>query len=66
MPTSKARHWANSRLWAHAPLPHLRPAGFASGASAPSRGPRRRTRENPAGLTARELQVLVLLDTDAT
>jgi DNA-binding NarL/FixJ family response regulator len=34
----------------------------ANGARSVARGPRPRTRANPAGLTARELEVLALLD----
>ena len=36
-------------------------AAFASAASRPPRGPRPATRDNPAGLTAREIEVLRLL-----
>jgi DNA-binding NarL/FixJ family response regulator len=42
-------------------MPVRPPRRGTSAAQAGARGPRQRTRDNPAGLTARQLEVLVLL-----
>ena len=50
------------RRWAPGPPRRSSPGGCATrGVRGVPRGPRTRTRENPAGLTGRELEVLALL-----
>ncbi len=63
-PTMKlrcVRRFTSCRRWEPGRRPRSSPAGCANGVRGVPRGPRPRTRQNPAGLTPRELEVLMLL-----